>query len=262
MTRWLVANVSTLGIVLMFVGGAVLLTVGGFLTAEAVFPSLRYSSFNEATTEVKAAFTLVFGLILALTIADLSSSTSDANATISTESTTLAQLTRTSQAFSPEARATLKASISQYVHAVAEDEFTTMENGKPSPLAAAALANLYGVYQSYTPAPNESSAYSTSLSKIDQLTASRRERLQQSTESLSPLLRTMLFLGTIAFIVLNYPVGIKRRGVRLGVVGAVAGFVAFVFALTILLDFPFVGEISVSNASYKEAALAQYWPAP
>lgn len=260
MIRWLLNNVSTVGIVFLFVVGAFLLAAGGFLLAESMFPRLRESNFNMAATEVKGAFTLLFGLILALTIAGLSTNNAAASSTISSESTALAQLSRTAQDFSTETRTVFKAAIGQYVHAVAEDEFTTMGDGKSSPVAAAALANLYGVYQAYTPSATDSAAYSSSLSKIDALTAFRRERLQQSAQSLSPLLRIMLLIGTIVFIILAYPVNIESRPVRLMVVGLIAAFVSFVFALTILLDFPFVGEIAVSNGPYKEAALAQYWP--
>lgn len=260
MLRGLVMNVSTFGIVVLFIGSAVVLTVAGFLIVEALHPGFREGSFKPAAASLRAGFTLLFVLILALTVGGLSSNGPTANGKISDEATALAQITRSSQTFSPEARPALKAAISQYVHAVAEDEFATMTQGESSPVAAAALANLYGVYQGYTPKANETAAYSSSLSKIDQLTAIRRERLQLSAENLSPLLRVVLLIGSILFVVLAYPTDIKQRGVRLAVVGTIAGFVAFVFALTILLDFPFVGESAVSNQPYKEAALSQYWP--
>jgi hypothetical protein len=253
-------NVSTFGVVVIFIGGAVVLTVAGFLIVETLHPGFREGSFKPAAASLRGGFTLMFVLILALTIGSLASNGPSANGKVSDEATALAQMTRTAQTFSPETRLVLKAAISEYVHAVAEDEFATMTQGESSPVAAAALANLYGVYQGYTPKSNETSAYSSSLSKIDQLTGIRRERLQLSAQGLPTVLRVVLLIGSILFIILAYPTDIKQRGVRLAVVGSLAGFVAFVFALTILLDFPFVGQDATSNQPYKEAALSQYWP--
>lgn len=260
MTRWLLLHVSTVGIVLLFAIGASMLSVVGFALTERFYPRLRKGSFPQATGSVGTAFTLLFGLILALTIAGLTSNASTASSTVSDESTALSQLTRAAQAFNPQTRAEFKAAIDQYDHAVADDEFLTMQRGEQSPLAAAALANLYAVYLGYTPKSNETDEYGSSLSKLDTLTSVRRTRIQESQTSVSPLLQIVLMLGTIAFVILNYPSNIDKKGVRLLVIGAIAAFVAFVFALTIILDYPFSGQVAVSNAPYKDGALAQYWP--
>lgn len=259
--RSLLNDLSTVEIVLLFVVGAAVLAVAGVIGAETAFPRLREGTFEEGSTAIKSTFTLLFGLILALTISGLSSNASTANSAVSDESTALGQLTRAAQGIHLEERVRLKAAIAQYVHAVAEDEFATMRDGQASPLAAAALANLYGVYQAYKPRPSESSSYSSSLGKLDTLTAIRRKRLQLAGQSLSSLLRIMLVLGTILFVILAYPAKIKQRGTRIAVVGAITAFVTFVFVLTIVLDYPFSGDLSTSNQPYKDALLAQYWPA-
>lgn len=259
--RSLLNSLSTVEIVLVFVAGAAALAVVGVIVAERSFPRLREGSFDEGTKAIETTFTLLFGLILALTIAGLTLNSDTANSAVSDEATTLAQLTRVSQGINVRSRPRLKAAIDQYVHAVAEDEFATMKDGRPSPLAAAALANLYAVYQNYKPRPNESKTYETSIEKIDALTGIRRNRLQLSGQSLSPLLRIMLLIGTVVFVFLAYPAKIQNRVTRTTVVGAIAAFVTFVFVLTIVLDYPFSGDQSTSNGPYKEAALAQFWPA-
>jgi hypothetical protein len=247
--------------VLVFVLGAGALAVTGVLLVERFYPGFREGSFDEGSKAIETTFTLLFGLILALTIAGLALNSDTANSSVTAEATAMAQLTRISQGFNRRSRVPLKASIDQYVHAVATDEFATMKRGRQSPLAATALANLFAVYQSYNPKPSETKDYETSLEKIDALVGIRRERLQLSQQSLSPLLRIMLLIGTFVFVILSYPAKIQHRVTRTTVVGAIAAFVSFVFVLTIVLDFPFSGDQSTSNQPYKEAALAQYWPA-
>lgn len=260
--RSLLNSLSTVEIVLLFVGGAALLAVAGVIVVELVFPGLRESPFEEGSAAIKATFTLLFGLILALTISNLSSNSSNANTVVSNESTALTQMSRNSQDLHLGERLRVRAAIDQYLHAVAEDEFATMRaSGTQSPLAAAALANLYGVYQAYTPKPTEAAAYSASVSELSGLSGYRRTRLQDASQSLSPLLRVMLILGTVLFIVLSYPARIKHKGTRIAVVGGIAAFVTFVFVLTIVLDYPFSGQVATSNAPYKDGVLAQFWPA-
>lgn len=260
--RSLLNDLSTAALVLLFVLGAAVLSAGAVVLVERSFPRLRHGAFDEGSSAIKATFTLLFGLILALTISGLSSNGANADTAVSNESTALAQLTRNSQAFALAERLQLRAAITQYVHAVAEDEFATMKtNGGQSPLAAAALANIYRVYQMYTPLPTEAESYKNSVAEINGLTQYRRTRLQIAGQSLEPLLRVMLILGTILFIVLSYPAKIKHRGTRVAVVAGIAAFVTFVFVLTIVLDYPFSGQVTTSNLPYKDGALAQFWPA-
>ncbi len=47
--------------------------------------------------------------------------------------------------------------------------------------------------------------------------------------------------------------------VRAAVTGAIAAFVSFAFLLTMLLDYPFSGELAVSNSSFKTGALSYAW---
>lgn len=67
------------------------------------------------------------------------------------------------------------------------------ESGERSPRAAAALEGLYAVYRSFEPQGAAQEAfYATSVDKLSDISLSRRQRLQQSQEGLSPLLRILL----------------------------------------------------------------------
>lgn len=140
----------------MFVVGAAVLSLAAVWIAETLHGgNLGEGTFDEASSAVLATFTLLFGLLLALTIAGLTSRDSSARSAVQREATALPQLTRISQAFKPATRVRFKAAIAQYDHAVVEDEFVTMKSGHQSALVAGALQNLYAVYQSYNPTPTE-----------------------------------------------------------------------------------------------------------
>ena len=143
--RSLLNSMSTLEIVLVFVCGAATLAVVCVLLVERWYPGFRQGSFDEGSKAIETTFTLLFGLILALTIAGLALNSDTASSAVTEEATAMAQLTRVSRASTAMRACALKASIDQYVHAVATDEFATMKEGRQSPLAATALANLYAV---------------------------------------------------------------------------------------------------------------------
>jgi hypothetical protein len=259
-TLWLLDHLSTLQLIVIVVGGATVTAIGLCLVVQRAFPGIAESDFDRAADAMRGGFTLLFGLILGLSISDVSSKYAAAQSTAASESTQLAQLVLASRAFPADQRGAMGEAIAWYDHAVTEDEWLTMRQGKESPLAAAALANLYGVYQAYSPAPGrEGAAYTLSMSKIDQLTTARRSRLGEDSGSLPGLLRILLVVGVVVFNVVWYPASITSRATQVVVVGSVAAFTSFAYLLTVLLDFPFVGDLAVSNLPYSTGILATYW---
>jgi hypothetical protein len=68
--------------------------------------------------------------------------------------------------------------------------------------------------------PVEQAFYTSAVDNLREITFSRRERIQQSQEGLSPLLRFLLIIGAIVFIVLAYPASVRKLGTRIAIVGA------------------------------------------
>ena len=58
-----------------------------------------------------------------------------------------------------------------------------------------------------------------------------------------------------------YPAKIGDKRLQVVVVACTAAFISFAYLLTILLDFPFAGDLAVANTAFKEGALASFWPA-
>jgi hypothetical protein len=261
---WLLSHFSTIVLILLLVGGPTVLAVAGCLIVQRQFPALGDSEFERAAEALRGGFTVLFGLILGLSIASVSAQLSTARSTVSSEAATLAQMTRLNRAMPTSDRDAINQAIGDYVHAVSDEEWAAMQHGEGSPRAAAALDNLYTVYQDHPPPGPEADPYlSASLAKLDNLTTTRRARLQQaaSGSSLPDLLRILLATGVVVFIVVWYPARIGDRRVQVVVVACTAAFILFAYLLTILLDFPFAGDLAVTSAAFKEGALASFWPA-
>jgi hypothetical protein len=261
MTLYLVNHFSTIGLVLLIVGGTTALAVITSAAIHKLLPNLADSGFEELTGILRAdVFALLYTIILALVITDISGNFSAASSLVSSEASALAGMTRAADAFPYNARKPIKNAAGEYVHAVVEDEWPLLRQGESSPRASAALEGLYATVRSFEPQTTvEQAFYASTLDDLHTITLNRRQRVQQSQDGLSPLLRILLVIGGVVFIILAYPASVRRLRTRIIIVGGAAAFVSFAYLLTIVLDYPFSGDISVDTAPYKTGALALYW---
>lgn len=261
MTLHLLNQFSTLGLIALIVGGTTAAAVIITIVVHRVFPRLADSGFEEVTEILRAdVFALLYTIVLALVIADLSGRFAEASSTVSSEASALAGLTRAADTFPAGPRDAIRDGVNEYVHAVVEDEWPMLRTGETSPRAFAALEGLYASVQDVEPqTPVERTFYEAAVDDLGEITLNQRQRVLQSQEGLSPLLRILLVVGAIVFIVLAYPASARRLHTRVLIVGATSAFVSFAYLLTMVLDYPFAGDVSVETTPYTAGELARYW---
>jgi hypothetical protein len=262
MFRWLLNHTSTLSLLLFVVGGTTSVVVVATFFIRRALPHLAQTRHEPTSSAIRSVFALLYGLIFALSISNLSSASGSANSTTSLEATNLALLLRSTHAFSPAAQISLRQSLGEYDRSVVNDDFPAMRTGNGSARTGAELDNLYGVYQYLQGNGGPDAALAaSSISKIDAITTNRRARLNIAQQGLPGLLRLLLVLGVVLLIALSLPTKMWSRPMQLLVMGSIAAFLSFAFSLTVLLDYPFSGSLAVSPSVFKQGALIQFWPA-
>lgn len=259
--RSLINTVPSLWLVIAVVGGTVALALLGVIGARKAFPNLAEGPFEEMADGLRVVFELVFALILAFVISSVLDSFSTAEATVEAEATSLAHMKRSNMNLAVDQQLRLDEGLNQYVHAVVEQEWEAMRDAEDSPRAAAALETLYALYQSYDPPPAagpEAEFYRQAVDELGTASATRRDRIGLSKAELPALLRLFLPLGVVMLLVLEYRPKMRPRA-QLVHVGTLAAVASFTYLLTILLDYPFAGDISVSSDPFKQGVLAEYW---
>ncbi|MGI8803186.1 MAG: hypothetical protein ACR2KV_13610 [Solirubrobacteraceae bacterium] len=142
------------------------------------------------------------------------------------------------------------------------DEFSRMRVGKASPEAVAALDSLYGVYRGFTPARgSQAEFYRGALAHLDAVASARRERLAISAEGLPGVLTLMLLAGVFLVLIIEYRPGLGSRS-QIVFMGTLALLVSSTYALTVVLDYPFSGDSSVSSGALESGNLAALMPSP
>ena len=259
MTRSILNSLSTIEIVLLSLGGMVLVTVVGVLLARRLLPARAGSQFESVADSLRVVYELIFALILAFVIAAVLDEMSNAESVVASEATTIGEIVRANDALPEKDRDRLDNSVDAYVHAVANHEWETMKDGEASPQATAALESMHAEYHTVEPeGASQTESYSQALDNLTDLGAMRRERLNISAADLPAMLRVLVVIGVFLLLVLEYRPELSRIG-GLVFMGTLAMVITSAFLLTVVLNYPFAGQVSVSNTPLKEDNLARFW---
>ncbi|MEW2414273.1 DUF4239 domain-containing protein [Streptomyces sp. NPDC046866] len=261
MILWLLNTFSTLTLGVLLVGGFVGLAAGGSLAARRRFPHLAGGEHNEMVGVALGMFGAIYGIILAFVVVTLWTQLENTQSTVATEATDLALIVRSAEAFPPADRARVERAVGDYVHSVVEVQWPLMREGRPSYDATAEQTHgLYKALQAYEPAGHRSETfYDEAAGRLNDVAAQRRARIDMASTSLPMLLQVLVYGGALVILPLTFLFGLRSLRMQLLFVSAVAALIGFSLLLVMVLDRPFAGELSVSPAPYKEAALAQFW---
>ena len=254
--RDLLNALATWQIVAVVVGGSVVLAVSFAILARKLMPDLAEREFEEMASGLRVVYELMFALILAFAIASVIGKFNEAEATVDREATALSQMMRANRMFPIALQSRLRDGIQSYVFAVADDEFEAMRVGGQSREAAVALDTLYALYEGYAPAgATTTKYYEQALANLDVVATSRRERLGIANARLPFVIVIMLPVGAVLLLLLEYRPRLRPRG-QVAFMGTLAVVLSSTYLLTIVLDYPFSGEVSVSSAPLKTGTLA------
>lgn len=261
MILWLLNHLSTFFLGVLLVGGFVALAIGGSVAARRRFPHLADGDHNEMVGVALGMFGAIYGIILAFVVVTLWTQLENTQTIVATEATDLALVVRSAEVFPPAERARVDKAVGEYVHAVVEIQWPLMREGRPSYEATAEQTHaLYTALQSFEPSgPRSETFYAEAAGRLNDVAAQRRARVTMAETSLPPLLQVLVYGGAFVILPLTFLFGLRSLKMQLLFVSAVAGLIGFSLLLVVALDRPFAGELSVSPAPYKEAALARYW---
>ncbi|MEU3400261.1 DUF4239 domain-containing protein [Streptomyces filamentosus] len=261
MSLWLLNHFSSFSLALLLVGGTVVLAVTGSVLLRRRHPSLAGGEHNDMVGVTLGMFGAIYGIILAFVIVTLWTQLESTQTIVAAEATDAALIARDAAAFPPEVRSGLDAALSDYVHAVVEQQWPLMREGRPQYGATErSLVAAFEVLQTYDPkTPREEVFYEEAVSHLNDVAAQRRARITMAEQELPPLLQVLAFGGALVLVPLTFLYGMRRLRIQLLFVASVAALIGFSLLLVLVLDRPFSGELSVSPAPYKEGALARYW---
>ncbi|KTD37548.1 hypothetical protein Lmor_0411 [Legionella moravica] len=200
-----------------------------------------------------------FFVLLAFIIINTWNYQQDARNAASKEAYYLAVMLRNIAAFPAEQQKNLKQNIADYTVHVRVDEWKAMRKGLDSPAAWDSLEKLYSQIQNLPAITYQDKLYHTLLtSNVNYILQSRRDRLSK-VESIIP--KTLIDTVFVYSIFLAIIVGLIRGRdnlINLTPVLLFSGLLGFNLALALNFDYPFSGEINVTNSDFYKGALGDF----
>ncbi|WP_216588871.1 DUF4239 domain-containing protein [Streptomyces brasiliscabiei] len=261
MELWLLNSFGPLTLTVLMAGSVIVFAALGSLVVRRRLPQLLNGAQNDMVGVLLGMYGAIYGIFLAFVVVAEWEGIGVAETVVASEATHCAEIVRDADAFPEPVRREVSEAVGTYVQAVVNDQWPRMRAGRPSSEATEpAIRAVYRALQSYEPTTeSQKTYYAQAVAHLDGVVAERRARLTLAQSSLPTLLKLLVYGGALVMIPMSLLYGIRSFKAHLTFVTLIALLIGLSLLLTMSLDRPFSGELSVSPAPYKEGALARFW---
>jgi Protein of unknown function (DUF4239) len=178
------------------------------------------------------------------------------------EANKLSNLMLDSAGLPPELGVTVRADLDKYIDLVVKQEWPSQQAGnldekvfEPGWTTLAHLSTLLASFEPATAGQNVNKA--EMLRVTNDLVKARRGRVLAAAEHVPDVVWQILLLAGVVAVGYTYLFGAHSFGIHLSITGLVAATISLVFVLIIALDYPFRGDVSVSDEAFVNVKATQ-----
>ncbi len=172
----------------------------------------------------------------------------DAERDASREAAAVATIFRLSEGVDRQVQDNLRQSLVKYVSDVVGDEWRDMARGGESEDVQRSLGIVYRAILAYRPTgAREAVLFNEILDNLDQVTEARRERLGLASGIVPPILWLVLSIGALLTIGFTFFFGTRNLRAQVLMTAMLAFLIFTVLFVTISIDHPYSGPVSVSS---------------
>lgn len=235
------------------VGGAAALAFVLVFILHPVVKRHHGEEHNQVFSDGFAAVGTMYAIIAGLLVFGVFTTFDEASTNSSNEATNLVLMYREAGAFPQPYKGQAREAVTGYLNSVIVDDWPALAQGDGSGKTSQALDHLYRVYGPMNPDGGWSDQYTNSVSRLDEVTKLRDQRIENSAESLPGIYWFLLFAGgfiTILYLAMSYVGSRAMHAVAVGLMAAMLGLVIF---LLLEVNHPFQGEIALSPDNFEKA---------
>ena len=202
-----------------------------------------------------AIVAVVYAVLIGFIVVNVFESSSKGDEVATTEANQLSSLKLDSVGLSTEESALIRASVNKYLDIVTEKEWPAQQQGnldeevfQPGWTQISVLSMQLAAYEPTT--AGQGVTKTAMLAVMDQAVEARRNRIEAAGDHVPGVIWDILLLAGAIAVGYTYLFGAHSFKIHLAITGLIAATISLVFVLIIALDYPFRGEVSVSDEAY------------
>lgn len=253
LTQKLLLNIPSPLLGILIIGSAVFLSIVGLVIVRRYIPHHKQKVHNDVAGAIFNIMGLAYTVLLAFVVVIVWENFDRAKANVEKEADCLSDIYKDSECFSQEFKNALDPLISEYVDAVINDEWKSLERGEGSRRVQDIMKKIVFLYSNYSPRTvTEQIFFEESVRKLNNLSEFRRQRIMDSRQGVHPLLWFVLLVGGSLIICFTFFFGSENLGAHILMASLLAAIISLILLTILFFDFPFTGDVNISPKAFKE----------
>ncbi|HEX2016057.1 MAG TPA: DUF4239 domain-containing protein [Solirubrobacteraceae bacterium] len=261
MSRDLLNAFPTWGLGLIIVGVFVALGLGGLLMVRRHLLHKGRLGSNDVAGVVLGVMAAIYGVVLAFAVVALYEEFRATVSDVRKEATALSIVYRDSRGFPPAVAQAMRNEIGAYIDTVTLHEWPSLADGRESELAWAEIRPLYDTMRTFSPRnEGEKVFYDETVRTLDAFVEARRARVGDAESALPTPFVILLVGGGLLLLAGCLLFEIESVLLHAVLTVGVAVLIGFSLLLTLTLEYPFSGGVTVSPAVFHQGGLVEFRP--
>lgn len=251
MEAWL-ESLPAAGAGVVVVGGFVLITVAIGFAVDRLAPRRIRIEHNDLAGFILAVIGVVYAVLLAFVTIGVWERYQQAEERTFDETAMLAVAYRDADVF-PGGHE-LRKTIREYAETVVEEEWPLMHRGQQSPHADKLMERIDRVVRALpVKSAGEQDVHDQILAAVNSAQSDRDTRLSEDASGVNGLMWVVLVAGAVITVAFTFLFGFKHDVMQVLMTGSLALLIGLVLFLTVALNYPYRGSISVQPEAFHAA---------
>jgi hypothetical protein len=222
--------------------------------ARRLAPQPTQEGSDELVGFTYGVYGLIYGVLLAFVIVITWERFAETEKLVMHETALLSELWRDSLVARPFIREDVQKNLVAYATSVVEDEWPSMAaEGRAHPRTEQIYENLWAITYHFAPQTKLQEAYMAEyLARMNDLSAARRMRLLHSRMEVSGVLWLALVIGAVPAVAYPLLFSCRQQWIQVVVVGSVMMIVMLGLLVTLSLQHPFSGTVSIEPEAFRQ----------
>jgi hypothetical protein len=234
----------------------VLLSCLGLVVVRRIVPSDFLQLHHDITGPFFNTMGAVYGIFLALIVANTWQSYASTDDNIVQEARCLGSLYSDAEAFPAPFREEVRQLITGYRDSLVTLDWHTLGRGREDAGTTELLSRLKESYARFKVTDRSEEAYfNESVGNLNRMVSLRASRLQDAGSGLVPFMWCILFAGAFAMVSFSYLFGAQNFLTHATMTALLTGVIGLAFYTIVTLDFPFHGLAAITPEAFAKLRL-------